>query len=84
MSKLLWHRRLTLQEQSGQTGQADRFLFHGQTGHAKAAELLISSEMIRHEAAAHALVYASCRGFVEIVSILIKACSIFKSFSSLL
>ena len=53
-------------------------------GQAKAAELLINSEMIRHEAAAHALVYSSCRGFVEIVSILIKACSIFKNFSSLL
>ncbi|KAH9303065.1 hypothetical protein KI387_014648, partial [Taxus chinensis] len=42
---------------------------HGQT---KAAELLISSEMTRPGVSVHALVYASCRGFVDIVATLIK------------
>eukprot|EP01018_Ginkgo_biloba_P031804 Gb_08320 [translate_table: standard] len=42
-------------------------------GQTKAAELLISSEMIRPAASVHALVHASCRGFVDIVATLIKA-----------
>ncbi|GLJ55644.1 hypothetical protein SUGI_1195080 [Cryptomeria japonica] len=41
-------------------------------GQPKAAELLISSEMTRPDVSAHALVYASCRGFIDIVAILIK------------
>ncbi|KAH9317374.1 hypothetical protein KI387_019143, partial [Taxus chinensis] len=41
-------------------------------GQAKAAELLISSEMTRPDVSAHALVHAGCRGFVDIVKILIK------------
>lgn len=63
---------LLLKAGASQPACEDALLEACRYGQAKAAELLISSEMIRHEAAAHALVYASCRGFVEIVSILIK------------
>lgn len=41
-------------------------------GQAKAAELLISSEMTGPDVAQHALVSACCRGFVNVVSTLIK------------
>ncbi|KAL6005789.1 hypothetical protein ACLOJK_006362 [Asimina triloba] len=42
-------------------------------GQARAAELLICSDMTRPDAAAHALVRASSRGFIDVVSTLIKA-----------
>ncbi|KAJ0049616.1 hypothetical protein Pint_14791 [Pistacia integerrima] len=41
-------------------------------GQAKAAELLICSEMTGPNVAHHALVSASCRGFVDVVATLIK------------
>ncbi|KAL6006549.1 hypothetical protein ACLOJK_032042 [Asimina triloba] len=41
-------------------------------GQARAAELLICSDMTRPDAAAHALVRASSRGFIDVVSTLIK------------
>ncbi|KAK0587176.1 hypothetical protein LWI29_018702 [Acer saccharum] len=41
-------------------------------GQAKAAELLICSEMTVPDVAKHALVSASCRGFVDVVETLIK------------
>ncbi|KAJ6724173.1 REPEAT-CONTAINING PROTEIN putative-RELATED [Salix viminalis] len=41
-------------------------------GQAKAAELLICSEMTGPDVAQHALVSASCRGFVNVVTTLIK------------
>eukprot|EP00249_Psilotum_nudum_P021651 c28188_g3_i1 orf=387-2627(-) len=42
-------------------------------GNVKALELLISSEMIRLEVAANALVHASSRGLVDVVETLIKS-----------
>ncbi|GLJ23312.1 hypothetical protein SUGI_0441020 [Cryptomeria japonica] len=42
-------------------------------GQTKSAELLISSEMIRPAVSVHALVYACCRGFVDIVATLTKS-----------
>lgn len=44
------------------------------SGQAKAAELLICSEMIGPDVAQHALVSASCKGYVDVVSNLIKVC----------
>ncbi|KAF7813623.1 ankyrin-3 isoform X1 [Senna tora] len=41
-------------------------------GHASISELLMLSNMIRPHVAAHALVSACCRGFVEVVHVLIK------------
>jgi ankyrin repeat protein len=41
-------------------------------GQGKSVELLISSDMTRPEVLAQALLYASSRGFVDIVAILIK------------
>lgn len=41
-------------------------------GEARAAELLMSSDLIRSQVAVHALVSASCRGFVNVVDALIK------------
>ncbi|KAF7801674.1 ankyrin-3 [Senna tora] len=41
-------------------------------GQAKAAELLMSSDLIRPHVAVHALVTACCRGFVDMVETLIK------------
>ncbi|XP_021892850.1 ankyrin-3-like [Carica papaya] len=41
-------------------------------GHAKAAELLMCSEMTGPDVAQHALVSASCRGFIGVVNTLIK------------
>lgn len=41
-------------------------------GQAKAAELLILSEMIGPSVAQHALVSASCRGYVDVADSLIK------------
>ncbi|XP_058102263.1 uncharacterized protein LOC131246309 [Magnolia sinica] len=41
-------------------------------GRARLAELLMGSDMIRHHVAVHALVTASCRGFVDVVHALIK------------
>ncbi|XP_011040607.1 PREDICTED: ankyrin-3-like isoform X1 [Populus euphratica] len=41
-------------------------------GQSKAAELLICSEMTGPDVAQHALVSASCRGFVDVVTTLIK------------
>lgn len=41
-------------------------------GEAEAVQLLICSDMPRPDAAAHALVTASSRGFVDVVSTLIK------------
>ncbi|KAK7377793.1 hypothetical protein VNO80_03225 [Phaseolus coccineus] len=43
--------------------------FHG---HAGCVELLMSSDLIRPRVAIHALVTASCRGFVDVVETLIK------------
>lgn len=43
--------------------------FHG---HAGCVELLMSSDLIRPQVAIHALVTASCRGFVDVVETLIK------------
>lgn len=45
------------------------------SGQAGAAELLICSEMIGPDVAQHALVSASCRGFVDVVSELVKVCT---------
>ncbi|XP_068669832.1 uncharacterized protein [Aristolochia californica] len=42
-------------------------------GQAEAVELLTYSEMIRPDASVHALMYASCRGFVDVVTTLIKS-----------
>lgn len=63
---------LLLKAGASQPACEDALLEACRYGQAKAIELLISSEMIRYDVAAHALVYASCRGFVDIVSILIK------------
>ncbi|GFY88152.1 hypothetical protein Acr_06g0000920 [Actinidia rufa] len=41
-------------------------------GQARSAELLLGSDMIRPHVAVHALVTASCRGFVDVVDTLIK------------
>ena len=41
-------------------------------GEAEAVRLLICSDMPRPDAAAHALVTASSRGFVDVVATLIK------------
>ncbi|KAK9276201.1 hypothetical protein L1049_005732 [Liquidambar formosana] len=41
-------------------------------GRARAAELLMGSDMIRPHVAVHALVHACCRGFVDVVDTLIK------------
>lgn len=41
-------------------------------GQAKAAELLICSGMIGPNVGQHALVSASCRGYVDVVATLIK------------
>ncbi|XP_062109536.1 uncharacterized protein LOC133821015 [Humulus lupulus] len=41
-------------------------------GLARPAEMLMASEMIRYRAAVHALVSASCRGFVDVVCALLK------------
>ncbi|CAJ1852408.1 unnamed protein product [Sphenostylis stenocarpa] len=41
-------------------------------GRARFAELLMQSNMIRPQIAVHALVSACCRGFVEVVDVLIK------------
>ncbi|CAI0381065.1 unnamed protein product [Linum tenue] len=41
-------------------------------GQAKPAELLMGSDLIRPRVAVHALVSASCRGFVNVVDVLIK------------
>ena len=41
-------------------------------GQARAAELLIRSEMIESSVAQHALVSASCRGYVDVADTLIK------------
>ncbi|KAM0984349.1 hypothetical protein ACFX15_011391 [Malus domestica] len=41
-------------------------------GRARSAEMLMGSDMIRPQAAVHALVSASCRGFVDVVDTLIK------------
>jgi hypothetical protein len=41
-------------------------------GQGKSVELLISSDMTRPEVLAQALLYASSRGFMDIVAILIK------------
>ncbi|XP_061338684.1 uncharacterized protein LOC133285467 [Gastrolobium bilobum] len=41
-------------------------------GRPRFAELLMQSDMIRPEVAVHALVSACCRGFVEVVDVLIK------------
>ncbi|KAL2332680.1 hypothetical protein Fmac_013893 [Flemingia macrophylla] len=41
-------------------------------GRARFAELLMQSNMIRPQVAVHALVSACCRGFVEVVDVLIK------------
>lgn len=41
-------------------------------GQARAAELLICSEMIGSSVAQHALVSASCRGYVDVADTLIK------------
>ena len=43
-------------------------------GQAEAAELLICSEMMGPDVAKHALVSASCRGFVDVVTALVKVC----------
>lgn len=39
-------------------------------GRARAAELLMQSDLIRHHIAVHALVTASCRGFLDVVEAL--------------
>lgn len=41
-------------------------------GQGRPAELLMGSDMIRPHIAVHALVTASCRGFVDVVDTLIK------------
>ncbi|KAH7515526.1 uncharacterized protein LOC107428353 isoform X2 [Ziziphus jujuba] len=41
-------------------------------GRARAAEMLMASDMIRPQAAVHALVSASCRGLVDVVDTLLK------------
>lgn len=41
-------------------------------GRARFAELLMQSNMIRPRVAVHALVSACCRGFIEVVDVLIK------------
>jgi len=41
-------------------------------GRARFVELLMQSNMIRPQVAVHALVSACCRGFVEVVDVLIK------------
>lgn len=41
-------------------------------GRARPAEILMGSEMIRQHVAVHALVNASCRGFVDVVDTLVK------------
>lgn len=43
------------------------------SGQAEAAELLICSEMIGPDVAQHAIVSASCKGFVDVVSKLVKS-----------
>ncbi|KAM5568156.1 ankyrin-1 [Rosa sericea] len=41
-------------------------------GRARLAEMLMASELIRPQAVVHALVSASCRGFVDVIDTLIK------------
>lgn len=41
-------------------------------GRARFAELLMLTHMIRPQVAVHALVSASCRGFIDVVDVLIK------------
>lgn len=63
---------LLLKAGSSQLACEDALLEASLCGQAKAAELLICSEMTRPDAAAHALVSATCRGFVDVVRVLIK------------
>lgn len=41
-------------------------------GHARLVELLIASDLIRPHIAVHAIVTASCRGFVDVVDTFMK------------
>lgn len=41
-------------------------------GHARSAELLMGSDLVRPHVAVHALVTACCRGFVDVVDTLLK------------
>lgn len=43
-------------------------------GQAKAAKILMNSDVIRPCVAVHALVTACCRGFVDVVETLIQVC----------
>lgn len=46
-------------------------------GRARFAEMLMQSNMIRPQVASHALVSACCRGFIEVVDVLIKVTSLY-------
>lgn len=63
---------LLLKAGASQLACEDALLEASLCGQANAAELLICSDMTRPDSSAHALVSASCRGFVDVVTVLIK------------
>lgn len=65
---------MLLKAGASQSACEDAFLEACLCGQAKAAELLICLEIMGPDVAKHALVSASCRGFVDVVTTLIKVC----------
>ncbi|XP_059657725.1 uncharacterized protein LOC132304179 isoform X3 [Cornus florida] len=57
---------------ASQTACEEALLEASYVGQTRPAELLMGSDMIRPHVAVHALVTASCRGFVDVVETLIK------------
>ncbi|KAL0913364.1 hypothetical protein M5K25_016819 [Dendrobium thyrsiflorum] len=55
-----------------QSACEDALLEASLCGEAEAVQLLIQSEMVRADAAAHALVTASSRGFLDVVAVLVE------------
>lgn len=64
--------RMLLKAGASQLACEDALFEASLCGQAKAAKLLICSDMTRPDAAAHALVSACSRGFVDVVNVLIK------------
>ncbi|XP_077248395.1 uncharacterized protein LOC143888009 isoform X2 [Tasmannia lanceolata] len=61
---------MLLKAGASQSACEDALLEASLCGQAKASELLIRSDMTRPDAAAHALISASCRGFLDVVTTL--------------
>lgn len=63
---------MLLKAGASQKACEDALLEASLCGEAAAVQLLICSDMARPDAAAHALVSACCRGFLDVVTMLIK------------